>query len=135
MDRSWSPTRHQAAIVGHRRAGRGSTRRVTERSLARGTRPEAVSSGMGPLVRRRGPPGPQTCCTLRDVHLLRGAERENAVHALPGGVPIGPRHADHRGRLEAERVRPHRRLSLWVGFRLRKASAREQRQLFAGAAI
>lgn len=49
MDRSWSPTRHQAAIVGHRRAGRGSTRRVTERSLARGTCPEAVSSGMGPL--------------------------------------------------------------------------------------
>jgi len=56
MDRSWSPTRHQAAIVGHRRAGRGSTRRVTERSLAR----EDASGGR---VVGNGTPGASTRST------------------------------------------------------------------------
>lgn len=89
-------------------------------------------SGTQPAVRRRGPPSPPTmCCTLRDLHLLRSGEREHAAHAEPGGVPIGPRQADQRGRFEAERVRPHRRLSLSVGFVYARTAPAKQRQLFA----
>lgn len=54
-----------------------------ERSLAGGTRLVGVSLEWDPGASTRSTGPPKTCCALRDVHLLRGAEREHFAHALP----------------------------------------------------
>ena len=92
--------------------------------------PSVIGNPTGGASRRSTEP-PNDVLHAPGPSLLRSGEREHAAHAEPGGVPIGPRQADQRGRFEAERVRPHRRLSLSVGFVYARTAPAKQRQLFA----